>query len=151
MKANVVGLSFGAAIGFVMAWARLTDPRVIGDMLMLREPDVFFFMGSAIAVAAIGIRLLRALGARTLLTREPITWSAEAPQRKHVVGSVLFGLGWSVAGTCPGPVAIMVGEGRFSGLLVVCGLVSGIALQDALSKARSSGATAPDAPNAVGL
>ena len=65
--------------------------------------------------------------------------------------SVLFGLGWSVAGTCPGPVAIMVGEGRFSGLLVVCGLVCGIALQDRLSKARSSDATVSIAPNAVGL
>ena len=102
MNAKVLGLLFGAGIGFVFAWASLSDPAVIRDMLLLREADVFLLMGSAVVVAALGARLLRYLGVRTLTTREPMSWSVERPERRHVVGSVLFGAGWAIAGTCPG-------------------------------------------------
>jgi hypothetical protein len=58
----------GVVFGFALAWSRVTDPAVIRDMLLLREADVFLLMGSAIAVAAIGARLLRGAGARSLVT-----------------------------------------------------------------------------------
>ncbi len=73
-------------------------------------------MGSAIAVAAIGLRLLRAAGATAFATREPVSWTVERPALRHIGGSLLFGAGWSIAATCPGPVAVMIGEGRFGGL-----------------------------------
>jgi uncharacterized membrane protein YedE/YeeE len=138
MSANVVGLLFGAAFGFVMAWARLSDPRVIGRMLRLQEFDVFLLMGSAIAVAAIGVRLLRSAGVRALVTKEPIAWKVERPQRHHILGSMVFGVGWSVAGTCPGPVAAMIGQGRLAGIVIVAGLLLGVSAQGALSRRRGS-------------
>lgn len=139
---------FGAAMGFVMAWAQLSDPQMIGNMLLLREPDVFLLMGSGIAVAALGMHALRRFEARALVTREPIAWTLEAPQRKHVVGSVLFGLGWSVAGTCPGPVAAMIGQGKVGGIVVAAGLVSGVALQGwmATTRVRTGVIEGSDAP-----
>ena len=136
MSPNVLGLLFGTAFGFVMAWARLSDPAVIGRMLRLQEFDVFLLMGSAVAVAAIGVRLLRAVGARALVTQEPIAWNVERPQRHHILGSLVFGVGWSVAGTCPGPVAVMIGQGRFEGLVIVAGLLVGVSAQGALSRRR---------------
>ena len=59
-------------------------------MLRLQEFDVFLLMGSAIAVAAIGVRLLRAASARALVTKEPIAWKVERPQRHHILGSLVF-------------------------------------------------------------
>lgn len=136
MKPKLIGLLFGAGIGFVFAWARLSDPAVIRDMLLLREPDVFFLMGSAIVIAAIGTWLLRFFGARALATREPVAWTVERPELRHVVGSLLFGAGWAVAGTCPGPVAVMIGEGRLGGIVVATGLGAGVLLQGALKRRR---------------
>ena len=107
-------------------------------MLRLQEFDVFLLMGSAVAVAAIGVRLLRAVGARALVTQEPIAWNVERPQRHHVLGSLVFGVGWSVAGTCPGPVAAMIGEGRLAGIVIVAGLLLGVSAQGALSRRRGS-------------
>ncbi|MGH9386352.1 MAG: DUF6691 family protein [Vicinamibacterales bacterium] len=90
-------------------------------------------MGSAIVVA-VGVRLLRLAGAHALVTGEPIAWSVQRPERRHVIGSAIFGAGWSVAGTCPGPLAAMIGEGKLGGLAVPSGLLAGVALHQQLVK-----------------
>jgi uncharacterized membrane protein YedE/YeeE len=151
MNAKVLGLLFGAGIGFVFAWASLSDPAVIRDMLLLREADVFLLMGSAVVVAALGARLLRYLGVRTLTTREPMSWSIERPERRHVVGSVLFGAGWAIAGTCPGPVAVMIGEGRFGGIVVAAGLGAGVLLQGAVKRRQAASPSIREVPGMAGL
>jgi uncharacterized membrane protein YedE/YeeE len=129
MTPKLVGLVIGIGFGFVVAWARVTDPQVIRQMLLLHEPDVFLLMGSAVMVAGLGVRLLRGFKVRALVTGEPIGWAVSAVQSRHVAGSALFGAGWSVACTCPGPVAAMIGQGHVAGLAVAAGLVSGIALR----------------------
>jgi uncharacterized membrane protein YedE/YeeE len=151
MKAKLLGLLFGAGIGFVFAGAWLSDPAVIRDMLLLREPDVFLLMGSAISVAAIGTRLLRVSGARTLVNHEPVAWTIEKPEPRHVFGSILFGAGWAVAGTCPGPVAVMIGQGRLGGIVVAIGLGAGVLLQGALKRRRRASAEGHEAPGMAGL
>ena len=148
---RLVGLAVGTGFGFVLAWGQLTDPAVIRNMLLLREPHVFLLMGSCIIVAAIGVRLLRAAGARALITREPIGWPVPRPETRHVVGSVIFGAGWSLAGTCPGPVAAMIGEGRLAGLVVAAGLTGGVLLQRSLAKPRVAAPARVEAPGAAGL
>jgi uncharacterized membrane protein YedE/YeeE len=140
---KVVGLLFGAGFGCVISWAQLTHAEVIRQMLLLREPDVFLLMGSAVAVAAIGVRLLRAAGIRAIVTGEIVSWSLERPRARHVVGSILFGAGWSVAATCPGPAAAMIGEGHLGGAAVVAGIFLGVVLQGALEKKTAELSTAP--------
>lgn len=151
MTAKFVAGVFGVAFGFVMAWARLSDPVVIRRMLMLREPDVFLLMGSAIVVAAIGLRVLRTAGAYAFVTRERIKWSGAPPRMHHVVGSVIFGTGWSVAGTCPGPLAVMIGEGHLIGLVVALGVIAGVVLRGATERARTSAATTTPMSTAVAV
>ena len=154
MRLNLIGLLFGAAFGFVLGWARLTDPDVIRNMLLLREPDVFLLMMSAIATGAIGVRALRAVKARAIVDDTLVSWKVEPPRTRHVTGSVLFGLGWSVAATCPGPVAAQIGRGQFAGLFTITGLFIGILVCDRLRLRRPSPAregTMRDAAAAVGL
>ena len=142
MTTKLVGLALGAVFGFVLAWSRVTDPAVIRDMLLLREAHVFLLMGSAIAVAAVGVRLLRLVRLRSLVTHEQISWTAAPVEARHITGSALFGVGWSVACTCPGPVAAMIGQGQFAGLVVGAGLISGIAIRQRL-EARNARALDP--------
>lgn len=138
MSARIYGLLGGIGIGFVFAWSRLSDPAVIRDMLLLRDVHVFLLMGSAIFVSAIGVRLLRARHATAWATGEAIAWTTEKPQARHIVGSVLFGAGWSLAATCPGPAAVMIGQGRISGLFVAAGLLVGVTLQGFWGRAHAS-------------
>ncbi|MCC6751423.1 MAG: YeeE/YedE family protein [Deltaproteobacteria bacterium] len=151
MKSKLAGLLFGSAAGFLIAWAHLTDPEVIRRMLLLKEADVFLLMGAAVVVAGIGVRVLRFAKVRTVVTGEAIAWTVERPRARHFVGSVFFGAGWSIAGTCPGPVAAMIGEGRLGGMAVATGLFAGVALQNALEKRRGVAARTAEVPGAAGL
>ncbi len=136
-----VGFAFGVAFGFMLGWARLTDYDVIRDMLLLRQPDVFLLMMSAIATAAVALRVLRARRVLTVLDRTPLEWRTQAPQGRHVAGSVLFGIGWSLAGTCPGPVAAQLGRGQLAAVFTIAGVLTGILIHDQIQAWRTSNRT----------
>jgi uncharacterized membrane protein YedE/YeeE len=134
MNAKAPGFFIGIVFGFVLAWARVTDPSVIRRMLLLEEPHVFLIMAAAIVTAALGSRVLRRTGQRSIVTGEPIAWTNAPVEARHVTGSAVFGAGWSIACTCPGPIAAMIGEGRLTGVVVGAGLMAGIAIQGRLRR-----------------
>ena len=103
-------------------------------------------MAGAVATAFVGSRLLR--GSRTLLTREPIAWSSTSPSRDHVVGSVVFGVGWAVSAACPGPTAAQLGSGRVLAVAVAAGIMAGVWLQPRLASAADRLHSAP-APSVI--
>ena len=128
---NRIGFLFGLAFGFLLVAGRISDYDVIRRMLLLQELDLYFLMASAVGVAVPLLWLLQRRGWRTplggplMLTRSPV-------ERKHVLGGIVFGAGWALAGTCPGTVLAMVGSGGLLGLVVVAGLFVGVILRDAV-------------------
>lgn len=133
---NRVGFAIGILFGFGIGGARLNDYDVIHDMLLLREPEVFLLFGSAVAVALPLLWLLERrrwhtpLGGALAIGRAPV-------ERRHIFGSVLFGIGWAVTGTCPGTALAMTASGVLPGLAVVIGLFAGHALRDAVAQGRA--------------
>lgn len=136
MKA--AGLLIGIGFGFVLGWSRLTDYDVIHEMLLLHRFDVFLMMGSAVATAAVAARLLRGLGVRSLVGREPIAWGVTRIGRNHLAGGLIFGVGWAISGTCPGPVAAQLGRGQFAALFTLAGIFCGVALFGHLQQRREA-------------
>jgi uncharacterized protein len=130
MKLRLAGLALGIVTGFVFAWARMTDPNTFHRMLALDSPRIYLLMAAAVAVAFAGARLVR--GRRALLTGAPIKWTTTRPAENHIVGSVLFGIGWGMADACPGPAAAMLGAGRALAIAVAAGVLAGVALQPRL-------------------
>ena len=128
-----VALGVGIAFGFLVAAARLSEYQVIHDMLLLREPDVFLLMGSAVAVAAPILLILERkrwrtpFGGALVVARAPIA-------RNNVTGAAVFGAGWALAGTCPVPALAMTVSGSALGLCVAAGLFGGVALRDRMTK-----------------
>lgn len=125
-------LAVGGVFGFVLAGANLSDYTVIHNMLLLREFDVFLLMGAAIGVAAPLLWLLErnhwrsAAGGEMQVRKEPI-------KRGTVAGAAIFGAGWALAGTCPGPALAMTAGGSILGVVVMAGLTVGAILRDRLS------------------
>ena len=130
---RAVAAVFGAGFGFVLAWAQLTDPDRIRQMLLLEDAHYYLMMATAFAVGTLGTRLLRARRARTLVTGEPVSVETSPVERRHVTGSVLFGLGWAVTNACPGPIAAQLGQGLWWGLLTLAGYLAGARIQAALA------------------
>jgi uncharacterized membrane protein YedE/YeeE len=123
---HAAALVVGAVFGFTLSWSGMTDPDVLRDGLLFRDAYLMLFFASALATAFVGLRLLKVLRARTLLTGEPVAWTTVKPEQRHVVGSVLFGVGWAVADVCPGPIAAQLGQGVPWALATLAGLVLGL-------------------------
>jgi len=132
MTLRLPALALGVFTGFIFAWTRLTDPNTFRRMLSLDSPRIYLLMGAAVAVAFVGARLLR--GRRAVLTGERIDWHARGPTRGHLIGSVLFGIGWGITDACPGPTAAQLGGGRVLALAVAAGTLVGVRLQPALAR-----------------
>ena len=144
MQLRLAALALGVVTGFVFGWARLTDPETFHRMLSLRSADVYLLMGGAVAVVFVGARLLR--GRHALITREPIAWSSTRPTRAHLVGGAIFGVGWGVSASCPGPIAAQLGGGRVLTFALAAGVIVGVALQPRLAGAVERGRRRPDSP-----
>lgn len=149
---NRVSFLIGLAFGFLLAATRVNDYNVIHRMLLLQELDVFLLMGSAVAVAAPLLWLLERQRWRTLLGG-PLKLHRSPVERRHILGALVFGTGWALAGTCPGPAAAMAAAGNVLGLFVMTGLVTGQLLRDRVAmrrvaqpagRGRGVVATAPD-------
>lgn len=144
MQLRLAALALGVVTGFVFGWARLTDPETFHRMLALRSADVYLLMGAAVAVVFVGARLLR--GHHALVTREPIDWSSTRPTRSHLVGGAVFGVGWGVSASCPGPIAAQLGGGRVLAVALAAGVLVGVALQPRLAGTVESGRRQPESP-----
>jgi uncharacterized membrane protein YedE/YeeE len=125
---RLAAFAVGVVFGLTLSWSGMTDPEVLRDGLLFRDAYLMLFFASALGTAFLGLRVLKVLKARTLLTGEPVAWTTVKPERRHVVGSVLFGVGWAVAAVCPGPIAAQVGQGVPWALATLAGLVLGLLL-----------------------
>jgi uncharacterized membrane protein YedE/YeeE len=128
----------GAVFGLTLSWSGMTDPVVLQDGLLFRDAYLMLFFASALATAFVGMRVLKVLQARALLTGEPVSWTTVRPERRHIVGSLLFGAGWAIADACPGPIAAQLGQGVAWSLVTTVGLLLGVWLF-----LRRQGAAAP--------
>jgi uncharacterized membrane protein YedE/YeeE len=114
------------AFGVVLSWSGMTSPEVIRGALLFEESYLFLFFASAVLVSTVGLALLRRAGARALLTGAPVTWARERVERRHIQGSLVFGLGWGISGACPGPIMTQVGQGIGWGLCLLAGVLIGV-------------------------
>lgn len=110
----------GVVFGFVLCWTGLTNPDTIHGALLFEHGYLFLFFGSAVVTAAAGLQVLRRVRGER--------WSVERPERRHLTGAVMFGVGWGVTGACPGPIAALIGQGILWGLPLMAGVVIGVRL-----------------------
>jgi uncharacterized membrane protein YedE/YeeE len=125
-RVRLASVLLGAGFGFLLSWGQFIDPDRIRDMLLLRDSYMWLMFASAVAVGFVGLRLLRRARARAILTGAPVSWTVQRPERRHVTGAAIFGVGWAVSDVCPGPVAAQLGQGIWWSLPLFAGIVLGI-------------------------
>ena len=130
IAALVAGLLFG--LGLIQSG--MTDPsKVIGflDLAGQWDPSLAFVMGGAILVGAVLFRF--AVRRKTALLGEPMRLPAlRTIDRRLVLGSLSFGVGWGLAGYCPGPALTSLVSGSLKPVLFVAAMVAGMALFELL-------------------
>jgi uncharacterized membrane protein YedE/YeeE len=126
MRLPATSFAFGVAFGFLLAWTQLAEPRVIRQMLLLQSPYAYLIMASVVGICFVATRVIARVGARAALSGKPIVLERARPARRHVVGSILFGAGWSMTLACPGPIAVQLGQGFFWATCTLAGVFIGI-------------------------
>jgi uncharacterized membrane protein YedE/YeeE len=146
IRATAAG--FGIVFGFVLSWTGLADPSFIHKMLSLQTAYPYLLMATSIALTLTATRLLARGRAHAVLTHEPVQWSTLKPERRHVIGGSLFGLGWAMSSACPGPVAAQLGQGFGWGLCTALGIFVGVRvfLRREVAEAHQQTGLAPQAP-----
>ena len=122
--AGLVGLLFG--LGLIVSGMANPD-KVLGflDLAGAWDPSLALVMGGAVVVGLIGFALLRKRS--TSLLCEPM----QLPARKDVdaplvIGGALFGIGWGLAGYCPGPALVGVTAGIGSAITFTLAMLAGM-------------------------
>ncbi len=122
----IAGLIFG--IGLIISG--MTNPKkVIGflDLAGAWDPSLAFVMVGGITIATISFLLARQ---RTL---SMLGLPMRIPTQRHIdhrliIGSLIFGMGWGLAGICPGPSLVLVGAGIHQGIIFVIAMIMGMGL-----------------------
>ncbi|MGH8699632.1 MAG: YeeE/YedE family protein [Burkholderiales bacterium] len=132
VSAFAVGLFFG--VGLILSG--MTDPsKIVGflDLAGAWDPSLAFVMGGAILVGFVAFRFARKRtvsflgGAMHLPTARHI-------DRELILGSLAFGVGWGLAGYCPGPAVVSLGAGQDKPVVFVIAMIAGMALYEAADR-----------------
>lgn len=136
MKLNSPIILLGTLFGFALSRAGATDFDTIFNMFRLTDLHLFGVMGTAVAVTSAAFWLIKR-GRLNAATGDPIRIEPKPMKKGLIAGSVLFGAGWALSGTCPGTALAQIGEGRFMGLFTLAGILGGTFLYHWVQRART--------------
>lgn len=113
------------SIGFILSRAGATTYDFYAKLFLFRNFQLFWVILFAAATGFVGIKIMQILKVKTLIGREPIDYQKKPYKTTLIPGSLLFGLGWGLAGACPGTALAMLGEGKLGVLFTILGMFLG--------------------------
>jgi len=122
--AFITGLVFG--VGLIISG--MTNPaKVIGflDIAGKWDPSLAFVMGGAIAIGMVAFQRF-GKRSKTLLGSEMHMPKASQVDRRLILGGLAFGIGWGLAGFCPGPAVASLGLGESKVFIFVIAMFVGM-------------------------
>ncbi|PZP93928.1 MAG: hypothetical protein DI587_27340 [Variovorax paradoxus] len=143
----VTSLLAGLVFGLGLLLSGMADPaKVLGflDLAGAWDPSLALVMAGAIAVGLLAFTLAKGR-TRSLLGLEMQLPQGSRIDRRLVGGSVLFGVGWGIAGFCPGPALVALGMGEVKAAVFVLAMLAGMGIFELLER-RPAGPSAPAQP-----
>jgi hypothetical protein len=116
----------GTVFGFVLSRSGAADYNYIQRMFLFEDFQLYGILATGVVLTAPGLWMIRRRG-RTALGH-PVQIEMKSLHRGNIVGGLLFGVGWSMAGMCPGPIFVNIGEGKIYALAALAGALAGTGL-----------------------
>lgn len=118
----------GALFGFGLALSTMIQPEVVLSFLRFQDFGLLLVLGGAVVVTAIVYQLAPRIMRRPWF--EPVFGRHPSEMNANTLGgAALFGVGWGIAGVCPGPAIAGLGAGNWPLLLSLVGLFAGAWVQ----------------------
>ena len=132
----VTSLLAGLVFGLGLIVSGMANPaKVLGflDLAGHWDPSLAFVMAGAIAVGIVAFAVARKR-TRSYLDVEMKLTTAHHIDRRLIVGGLLFGIGWGVAGFCPGPAIVALGMGESKAFIFVAAMLAGMGAFELLER-----------------
>lgn len=142
----VTSLLAGLVFGLGLILSGMANPaKVLGflDLAGAWDPSLALVMAGAIAVGVVAFALAKRRQ-RSLLGLEMRLPTSSDIDGRLVIGSLLFGVGWGIAGFCPGPALVALGMGEVKAAVFVAAMLAGMGLFELLQR-RAPAGPAPQA------
>jgi len=117
----IVGLFFGVVLykSEAASWFR------IYEMFQFDSFHMYGIIGSTIALGALGIQWIKRKEVKAVDGSKIVIAPKDKGIVRYLVGGTLFGLGWALAGACPGPMFVLAGAGFWPILVVIASAILG--------------------------
>ncbi|MFS4456118.1 DUF6691 family protein [Maribacter sp. 2304DJ31-5] len=121
LKFLFVGVFFGIILikSEVVSWYR------IYEMFKFQSFHMYGIIGSAILFGASGLFLMKKFRVKSTEGKPIQLPPKDKSITRYLLGGTIFGLGWALAGACPGPMYVLLGAGIYSMLIVILAAVLG--------------------------
>lgn len=115
----------GALFGFGLAYSGAAVPEVVLSFLRLEDFGLALVIGSALALTILTFNLVPKFMHRAVFGHEFTIKDFSVVLRRTLVGGIVFGIGWGLAGICPGTSFAAVGMGNYPVLYGIVGIFTG--------------------------
>lgn len=124
---NIIYLILGIIFGIIVTKSEVISWFRIHNMFMFREAHMYLIIGSAVAVGAVSVAILKLLKIKSA-SGEPISFKTKAYNKGFILGGIIFGIGWAITGACPGPIFAQIGAGAYPAIFTLAGAIFGALL-----------------------
>ena len=141
MKAKLAALASGLLFGMGLMLSGMTNP---GEVLSFLDwsgvwsPDLIGVLGSAVTVSLIGFQFARRMEKPWFEAEFP-AMPKKSVDRPLLIGALIFGIGWGLAGYCPGPALAGLALGNDEALVFLGAMLIGGLLQQGWTRRRNNG------------
>lgn len=136
---NLLALIFGGLFSVGLIFSGMSNPEKVLSFLDIFgnwDASLAFVMMGAIAVAVIPFQLAVRKSTLKTLDGHPIDLPKNNQiDSKLIVGSLLFGIGWGIAGICPAPAFTLIGLGHYESLYFILAMLAGVWLHHKIMRA----------------
>ena len=124
----LVGIIFGIVLtkSEAVSWYR------IYEMFHFQSFHMYGIIGVAVVTGLIGVQLIKRRNMKDITGQPIVIADKDKGFTNYIVGGILFGLGWGLVGTCPGPIYILLGAGFWGIGIVLIGALLGTFLYGVL-------------------
>jgi len=120
-KFLIVGFFFGIVLlkSEAVSWYR------IYEMFHFQSFHMYGIIGVAVVVGILGIQLIKKIRLNNIEGNPIRIEPKDKKFKKYIIGGIIFGLGWGLVGTCPGPIFVLIGAGFYPIIIVLFGALLG--------------------------
>lgn len=122
---NIIFLIVGTFFGIVMFKSEAASWFRIYEMFQFRSFHMYGIIGSALGLGVLLVQFIKRKRMKDMSGNPILIVPKDKSFSRYMFGGILFGLGWALAGACPGPMFVLAGAGFYPILIVIAGAVGG--------------------------